>query len=71
VKEKDVILTSDYWRIIVNFDLSAFEDAITVLREDLSRVEIAKRTTPVGELRHVETALKFLENKLGVSSKLV
>jgi len=36
VKAKDVVLTSDYWRIIVNFDLSAYEDATTTLREDLS-----------------------------------
>ena len=52
VKHKDVVLTSDYWQIIVNFDLSAYEDATTILREDLFRVkEIAKRSAPIGELR--------------------
>jgi hypothetical protein len=66
VKHKEVILTSDYWRIIVNFDLTAYEDATTILREDLSRVEeIVKLTTPIGEMRHVKTALNSLENKLG------
>ena len=66
VKHKDVVLTSDYWRIVVNFDLSAYEDATTILREDLFRVkEIAKRSTPIGELRQLETTLASLENKLG------
>jgi hypothetical protein len=63
---KDVVLTSDYWRIIVNFDLTPYEDATTTLGEDLARVEeIARNTVPIGELRHVGTALSSLENKLG------
>jgi hypothetical protein len=65
VKHKDVVLTSDYWRIVVNFDLSAYEDATTILREDLFRVkEIAKRSTQIGELRQLETILASMENKL-------
>ena len=52
VKHKDVVLTSDYWRIVVNFDLSAYEDATIILREDLFRVkEIAKRSSQIGKLR--------------------
>jgi hypothetical protein len=39
VKEKDLILTSDYWRIIVNFDLVAYEEATSTLQEDLSQME--------------------------------
>ena len=65
VKDKEVILTSDNWRIIVNFDLSTYEDATTTLREDLTRVEeIIKHTAPIGELRHVGTALNSLQTKL-------
>ena len=65
VKHKDVVLTSDYWRIVVNFDLSAYEDATIILREDLFRVkEIAKRSPQIGELRHLETILASLENRL-------
>jgi len=55
VKHKDVVVTSDYWRIVVNFDLYAYEDATIILREDLFRFkEIAKalhsnwRTTSTG-----------------------
>jgi len=65
VKHKDVVLTSDYWRIVVNFDLSPYEDATIILREDLFRVkEIGKRSTQIGELRQLETILASLENKL-------
>jgi hypothetical protein len=60
VKE-DMFLTINYWRIIVNFELSAYEDATTTLHEDISQMEtITKRTIPIGELRHVETALTSL-----------
>jgi hypothetical protein len=66
VKHKDVVLTSDYWRFVVNFDLSAYEDATIILREDLFRVkETAKRATQIGELRQLERTLASLENKLG------
>jgi len=50
VKDKDVILTTDYWRIVVNFDLSAYKDA-TTLRKDLSGVlDMGRHTAPIGEL---------------------
>jgi hypothetical protein len=65
VKEKDMLLTSDNWRIIVNFDLMPYEDETTTLREDLSDLkEATKRSLPIGELRYVETALLAVENKL-------
>ena len=58
-------MTSDYWRIVVYSDLSAYEDATTILREDLFRCkEIAKRSTQVGGLRQLETILTSMENKL-------
>jgi hypothetical protein len=64
--KQDVILTSDNWPIIVNFDLTAYEDATTTLRKDLAGVgEIARYSAPIGELRNVGTALSSLENKLG------
>jgi hypothetical protein len=66
VKDKNVILTSDYWRIVVNFDLTAYQDATSILRQDLSPIEDTdKRTVPIGELRYVRTTLDSLEKKLG------
>jgi hypothetical protein len=64
VKEKDMFLTSDCWRIVVNFDLTAYEDTTSTLREDLFQMEeITNRTFPIGELIHVESALFSLEIK--------
>jgi hypothetical protein len=55
----------------VKFDLTAYEDATAVLREDLFRMkEIAKGAAPIGEERQVETALNTLENKLGNMKKM-
>jgi len=63
--EQDIILSNDRWRIIVNFDLTAFEDVITTLHEGLTRVkEKARRATPVEELRQVDLALSSFEDKL-------
>jgi hypothetical protein len=63
VKEKDLIDTSDYWRIIVNFDLMPYEDVTTTLRKDLRELkEATKRPFPIGELRYVETAKTSVEN---------
>ena len=45
VKDKNVILTSNYWRIVVNFDLTAYQDATSILREDLSRIEDTDKRT--------------------------
>jgi hypothetical protein len=65
VKEQDVVLTNDYWRLIVHYDLAEYEEAITTLHEDLTRVKgLARRTTPIGELRQVDQALSSFEEKL-------
>jgi hypothetical protein len=45
VKEKDMNFTSDYWKIIVNFDLMPYEDVTTTLREDLRELKEATRRT--------------------------
>jgi len=65
LKGKGKFVTNNYWQIIVNFDLTAYEDGNSTLREDLPQMEeITKRTFPIGELGLVETALTSLESKL-------
>jgi uncharacterized small protein (DUF1192 family) len=62
VKERDIILTNDYWRIFVHYDLAEFEEAITALHEDLTRLKAsAKQTTSIVELRQVDLALSSFE----------
>jgi 3-methyladenine DNA glycosylase Tag len=72
VEDKNVFLTSVYWRINVNFDMSAYVEATTTLRDDLYRVEeIPRHTAPIGELRNEGAALNSLENKLGDLKKFL
>jgi hypothetical protein len=45
LKSKDIYVTSDYLKILVNFEFSAYEDVITTLRAGMSGLEeIANRT---------------------------
>ena len=65
VKDKDVYITNDYWRIVVNFDFTQYEDVITQLRTDvLEFQETVKHTAIVGELQQVKLTLNSLEGKL-------
>ena len=44
LKNKDIFVTSDYWKIMVNFEFAAYEDAITMLRDSMSELKgIASR----------------------------
>jgi hypothetical protein len=39
LKTNDVILTNDIWRIVLDLDLSPYEEIIATLREDLFLVQ--------------------------------
>jgi len=39
MKDKDVYVTSDYWRILVKFDVTVYEEAITILPTLVSELE--------------------------------
>jgi hypothetical protein len=56
IREGNVVLTGDSWTAMINFNLSSYQEE---LQADLGILrEIAERTTSVGELRHLETALE-------------
>jgi hypothetical protein len=38
VKEADVYVTSDYWKVVVNFDFTDYEDVITTLRTEITEM---------------------------------
>ena len=58
-------MTNDYWMLIVHYDLVEFDEAITTLHEGLTRVKVmARRMTPIGELRQVDLTLSSFEVKL-------
>jgi outer membrane murein-binding lipoprotein Lpp len=65
IKQTDVVLTSDEWKAIINFDLAPYEDATGILRTDLTEVEqMTKQSTPIGEVQRVRTALDSLDSQL-------
>ena len=43
LKEKDVVLTNDVWRIAVDFGLSSYEEEISTIWEDLLTAEEQKK----------------------------
>jgi hypothetical protein len=46
LKDTEVYITRDYWRIVVNFDFTVCEDAIAMLRSEMwEREKIAQRSS--------------------------
>jgi mannitol-specific phosphotransferase system IIBC component len=65
LKERDVILTNDLWRVVVNLDIEPYEEVITTIKEDLKKVEGQKQEfTCTAELRQIEALLLNLESRL-------
>jgi hypothetical protein len=38
IKQKELILTNDVWKIVASFELSSYEEAIANLRDDLNHI---------------------------------
>jgi len=65
LKEKDVILTNDHWRVAIDHDTSRYEDVISSIRSDLMVVsKQQKEFTPMSELKQIEILLNILESRL-------
>ena len=65
IKQRDVILTSDAWTLIVNLDFNPYEQTIGKLRDDLSYIQKFKTPlAPVHELNYIECVLQKLEDDI-------
>lgn len=65
LKERDIILSSDAWRIAIDLGVSDYEEAISTIRTDLRQIEGQRSEfAPLSELKQVETLLDALELKL-------
>jgi hypothetical protein len=64
VPETKVVMTSSYWKVVVNFNLTTYEDAITILKSELSEVEDVGLTSQVEELHRVKRVIDSLDGKL-------
>ena len=65
LKGKEVVLTNDVWRIVVDFEMSPYEEVISTIKEDLLTVEGQKREfTSISEIKQIATLSKTLETRL-------
>jgi len=56
LKESDIFLTSDIWRIALDFNLSTYHEIISIVKADIFFVEQQKlEFTSVSEFRRIET----------------
>ena len=64
-KERDIIISSDAWRVAINLDTNTYEEVISTIRTDLHLIEGQKTEfTPVLELKQIASLLDALEMKL-------
>ena len=65
MKETDIIVTNDAWRIAIDIDVRTYHDIISTIRQDLHLVEQNKKEfTSISEIRQIESLLQLLELKL-------
>jgi hypothetical protein len=65
LKETNIFLTDDSWRISFQNDLNPYEEAISTIRADLPTVEQRRKEfTFTSEFQSIETLLTTLESNL-------
>ena len=65
LKEKDIFLTNDAWRIAIDVDMSAYEEAVATIKADLILLEgHRKELASNSELNQITTLLNTLEVRL-------
>jgi hypothetical protein len=72
LRTKNVIITRDVWRVAIDLDTQVYEDAIAMVRNDLTSVDKQKKEfTPVAELKQVGKLLNTLELRLSNFQQLL
>ena len=65
IRVADAALTSDYWKVVLNFQLTPYEKAIEIVKADLAAVTGLAHPTPlIDEVHQVQTVVNTLENTL-------
>ena len=65
MKERDVILSKDQWRVAENVNLSTYHEVLSTIKSDLLAVEQQRKEfTSTFELKQIELFVQILENKL-------
>ena len=64
LKGKYVVLTNDVRHIVVDFEMSSYEEVISTIKEDLLIVEGQKRElTSISEIKQIETLFILFQNR--------
>jgi hypothetical protein len=65
LKEKDIFLTNDAWRIAIDVDMSAYEEAVATIKANLILLEGHRKELASNfELNQITTLLNTLEVRL-------
>ena len=65
LKETEVTLPDDEWRILLRIDLSRYHDIISTVKSYLLLTEQRKQAiTPVAELKQIELLLNTLDSRI-------
>ena len=65
MKERDVVLSNDLWRVAVNVNLSTYYEVLSTVKSDLLSVEQQRKEfTATSELKQIELFVQILEDKL-------
>ena len=65
MKERDVVLSNDQWRVAVNVNLSTYYEVLSTVKSDLLAVEQQRKEfTATSELKQIELFVQILEDKL-------
>ena len=58
LKERDIILSSDTWRVALDHHINPYEETISAIRSDVQTIEEhRKEFAPVSELKQIDTLL--------------
>ena len=62
MKERDVVLSNDQWRVAVNVNLSTYYEVLSTVKSDLLAVEQQRKEfTATSELKRIELFAQILE----------
>ena len=64
MKERDVVLSNDQWRVAVNVNLNTYYEVLSTVKSDLLAVEQRKEFTVTSELKQIELFVQILEDKI-------
>jgi hypothetical protein len=65
LKESEIVLSSDVWRVVLNIDLSTYHEVISIVESDLMLIERQKQAyTPISELDQIKSLLRTMDSRL-------